>query len=141
VYLASSSRFDAPQAFFENNQLLIRKSWKGEGNHFGVFVTTADEQKEPRAASVTFVKPETWYHVAATWDGTWLRIYVDAVLEDSSVREGPLTSTIVGARFGHSLGGVGSWQFHGRLDEIMMYNRAISGEEVKALYDAGSAGP
>ena len=141
VNFASTSLFDDTQNFFNNSQFFIRKSNEFESNHFGAFVRTAD-RKGGRAESVTFVKPETWYHVAATWDGTWLRIYVDAVLEDSTVREGPLVSTIVEAKFGQGeAGSVSGNEFHGRLDEIMMYNRALSGEEIMALYDAGSAGP
>lgn len=133
----NSSSIDTSQTFFNNNQFFIWKSGDSEGNRFGIWVTTDDQLVNPRAESVITVKPETWYHVAGTWDGAWLRIYVNGVLEDSRVREGPLTSRIAAARIGQ--GGqtfLTIWQFDGLIDEIKFYSRALNAEEIKARYEA-----
>src|SRR5262249_36495263 len=43
------------------------------------------------ATSTTVLQANTWYHVAGTFDGSALRIYVNGVLEKSAA---PLTNTI-----------------------------------------------
>jgi hypothetical protein len=67
-----------------------------------------------------------WHQVVTTWDGTLLRIYVDGRLKQLAwqtvvpgVNDYPLT--------------IGSG-FVGRLDEVKVYDRALTAEEVASLY-------
>jgi len=70
----------------------------------------------------------TWSHVAATWDRTTLRLYVNGV----QVGQKPLIGTIT-AGFGLlRIGGTqtgASW-FNGDIDEVRVYNQAISAAQV-----------
>ena len=79
--------------------------------------------------SGTPVTPNTWTHVALTYDGTTMRLYKDAVQAGSRGEAGTLISTTGALRFGGN-GPWGEW-FAGRLDEIRLYNRALSVTEIQ----------
>jgi hypothetical protein len=66
-----------------------------------------------------------WVHVAATWDGTNAKIYVNGVA--GSKGYGPLTfsSTPNPLTFGLASSGVGG-SFKGKIDEIAVYPSALS---------------
>ncbi|MFM8551978.1 MAG: LamG domain-containing protein, partial [Nitrospiraceae bacterium] len=83
-----------------------------------------------------------WHHIAATRSGTapsTFKIYVDGVLKgtDSNVNNTvpALTRLRVGASFGP-----GSY-FNGQIDDVRVYNQALSGTEIQALYNSVQAAP
>ncbi len=82
-----------------------------------------------------------WYHVAMTYDGANLRLYVNGVLDGSTAATGSIISTTQPLRIG---GGAPSGQLqnylNGRLDEVSLYDRALSPNEIAAIYNAGTAG-
>jgi type II secretory pathway pseudopilin PulG len=73
-----------------------------------------------------------WYHVAATWDGVKVRIYVDGILDNfpPDVRHGTIgTDTrplCIGGRLGEDY-------FNGIIDNVRIYNRALSDDEIAQL--------
>jgi Concanavalin A-like lectin/glucanases superfamily/Domain of unknown function (DUF2341)/Fibrinogen beta and gamma chains, C-terminal globular domain len=85
---------------------------------------------------------DKWYHLTGTWDGTIIKLYVNGVLkeETGSARTGvpDFTTWHMGQPLAFS-GNTGNW-FTGKLDEVRIYDRAISANEVKQLYNmnAGS---
>jgi hypothetical protein len=88
-----------------------------------------------------------WVHVAATLDGSTgtMSIYTNGVLADqtlTSIR--PFGDLIPGDSPGVGIGnlndGGNNFPFIGDIDEISLYNRALSAAEVQAIYIAGSAG-
>ena len=80
----------------------------------------------------------TWTHLAMTYDGTALRLYVDGVADRSTGATGAITSTTDPFRIGGY--GTGPWTMNGRVDELSLYSRALSPGEIKSISDAGSAG-
>lgn len=82
-----------------------------------------------------------WYHVAMTYDGANLRLYVNGVLDGSTAATGSIISTTQPLRIG---GGAPTGQLQnyltGRLDEVSLYSRALSPSEIAAVYNAGVAG-
>jgi hypothetical protein len=88
---------------------------------------TANEQwaKGPTALTLN-----TWSHVAVTYDGTTVRMYVNGTLVGSKAQTGPLVTSSQPLRFG----GDAVWPewFQGALDEIRVYNRALSVTEIQA---------
>ena len=137
-----SANFDNYQVIFNNNQVLFRKNASTEGNKFSIFVTLTDNSVEPRAQSTTVPTAGTWHHVAGTWDGTTLRIYVNGTPEGSSTRQGTLTSTTATqAQIGRGhLSSLTLFPLDGRIDELSIYNRALTASEIQAIFNAGSAG-
>ena len=81
-----------------------------------------------------------WYHVVYTWDGTTGISYVDGVLINSSVS----SNAAIGANNLSLLIGKANWSninsepFHGWIDDINIYNCAITQQEVDSLFNAGS---
>ena len=87
-----------------------------------------------------------WTHVAATLDGNsgWMSLYTNGVLAaqtTTSVRPfGPLLADqFPGIGIGNVNDGGNNFPFVGDLDEMSLYDRALSGEEVKAIYSANAA--
>ncbi len=72
----------------------------------------------------------TWYHLAATFDGTTMRLYVNGQLVDSGTHPGTMdtTSNPVGIGCGTS----GSAQLIGTIDEVKIYSRALSQAEIQS---------
>jgi hypothetical protein len=79
---------------------------------------------------------EQWYHLVATYDGTTVKMYINAV---SSGNKSSLESVGVAGRNptltigGSFLGGIG---LNGVIDEVRIYNRALSAQEVLELNQA-----
>jgi Concanavalin A-like lectin/glucanases superfamily len=71
----------------------------------------------------------TWSHLALTWDGTTLRLYVGA----NQVASRALTGTLVNSTGALRFGGNGVWRewFAGRIDEIRVYDRALTQQELQ----------
>ncbi len=71
---------------------------------------------------------KTWHHVAGTWDGKMIRIYLDGEEVGEMPCKGKLSKgsgdLFIGCR-----GGSGRWT-EGFLDEIKMYNRPLTEEEI-----------
>jgi PKD repeat protein len=80
-----------------------------------------------------------WVHVVAVVDGNGNGyIYWNGVL----VKSGPLWTPLNVTRINQLIGTV-SWGypfFNGMMDEFMIFNRALSGEEVTQLYQGGVVG-
>jgi hypothetical protein len=88
-------------------------------------------------ASVT---PETWHHIALSSTDTNVYLYINGDLEGSCARSA-ITSTTNPFRIGYLLDYFYSGpEFNGLIDEVEIFNRALSAEEIAAIYAAGSAG-
>ena len=81
-------------------------------------------------------------HVAGTYDGTTMRLYVNGVLDSSATTTlGPLQITSTPLIIGSSQrNGVEQTFFQGLVDEVEIFNRALSADEILAIYNAGSSG-
>jgi hypothetical protein len=84
-------------------------------------------------------------HVAGTWDGTTLRIYVNGALAGETMPGYvPSSSTcdfFIGGLSGSCAGyAFDGGYFHGIVDELSFYGRALSQAEVSRIYTAGSNG-
>jgi hypothetical protein len=84
-------------------------------------------------------------HVAGTWDGTMLRIYVNGTLAGETmpgyVPSGSTCDFFVGGLSGSCAGyAFDGGYFHGVVDELSFYGRALSEADVSRIYAAGSNG-
>ena len=73
----------------------------------------------------------TWTHLAATYDGIWLRLYVNGIQAASRAVFGALVSSS-GVL---TIGGNGIWNdewLAGTIDEVRVYARALSAAEIQA---------
>lgn len=77
-----------------------------------------------------------WVHVAYTWDGTTSKIYVNGELKgtkeatNSSLNQNNTANVMIG-------GNIYAWgdtYFRGAIDDVIMYNRALSEKEISQIY-------
>src|SRR5262249_28616802 len=92
--------------------------------------------------SATVMPLNQWTHVAGVFDGQTIFVYVNGVLQSLTGRAGPIDSQTkpfqIGG-FNHPGGFVGGF-FTGAIDEVELFDRALSAEEVSAIFQAGAAG-
>jgi hypothetical protein len=73
-----------------------------------------------------------WTHLAATYDGRILRVYVNGTQVGSITTSGGNLGTSTGAL---RIGGNTIWGefFNGTIDDVRIYNRALSAAEINNL--------
>ncbi|MFC1685908.1 LamG-like jellyroll fold domain-containing protein [Nanoarchaeota archaeon] len=91
---------------------------------------------EPGLEGSANIQTNTWYHVAATHDGTNLIIYVNGSLYAS--RTTTLSTTYSNIYVG--VYGFGSGYFEGTIDEARIYNYSLSAYQVAQIYQEGLDG-
>ena len=164
AYHPSASHFSV-EAWFRRQGpgSIIAASKLKDGTLFGVSgytmgwrVTTSYEQYETLrfsigqpagATTVSTAIPlpdNVWHHVAVTWDGEYMKLYVngklasgqmkgiiDRKISDMKVFGGKYVPTTVPFKIGFSEHGVGSVKLD--VDEMVIYNRVLSPEEIGEL--------
>ncbi len=78
-----------------------------------------------------------WVHVLMTSDGVIERLYENGV-QVNSTSAGNLNWTNQSITFGSLYGSTGSW-FNGLIDDVRVYNRALSTSEISQLYSSGAS--
>lgn len=80
-----------------------------------------------------------WSHVACTYDGSAIRIFVNGVQVGSKARSGAVQQSSGSV----TLGGDPQWgqYFAGRIDEVRIYSRALTAPEISADMNAPVAPP
>ncbi|WP_281225804.1 LamG domain-containing protein [Flavobacterium aquiphilum] len=95
-------------------------------------VTTSDLNlvSNDEVKVVTYVMPNAWYNYVVTYDGNTSKIYRNGVLIKSSTAKKKLTSGNV-----FSIGRMnGSVSINADIDDLKIYNVALTEKEVLALY-------
>ncbi len=84
--------------------------------------------------STTNLNTNSWTHVAATYDGVKIRIYLNGSLNSVSPElAGSLVANSVPLRIGTDATATANF-FSGQIDEVQIHNRALSSPEIKAIY-------
>lgn len=126
-------------AWFEGYSLIKDQVDNGDGTHtdrLGFVVSS--HGKQIILHSTTTVQRGVWYHVAGTYDGTHSALWVNGEMEASATPGFDLdydTTPVF-------IGTTGTWRpylcmFAGIISEPSIYNRALSAEEIKQIYNAG----
>lgn len=76
----------------------------------------------------------TWYYIGGTYDGYTLKLYVDDALFQSLPYTGDIDSTDKGVVIGTRTS-VGTYLHRGRIDEVRIWDQALTADQVKASYD------
>ena len=88
------------------------------------------------ASSKVNVQDNQWHHVAGTMRQSGsdyvYSIYVDGKLDNTATNSMGLTATehgwAIGARYD------GTWGYHGLIEDVRIYDRALSDSEIQAIY-------
>jgi hypothetical protein len=142
-----------PGANIPGQQIIVFKKNTRSGNFEGYvllkdrvsgqdcfsFAIASAEGLQVHALSSTIPQVGTWYHLVGTYDGATVRLYVNGVLERSVFAGFPLDYGTRPVFFGRT-GEFWVANFGGNIDEVSLYNRALTAEEIQSLYVAGAAG-
>lgn len=92
------------------------------------------------------ITTNNWYHIVVTWDrDTSVMMYVNGILQTDMKSISAWSTTSVGGDATHpfhigQIGNPGSYSgfyFDGRIDEVALWNRLLTQEDVTALYNNG----
>ena len=117
--------FKEAPTFESHTAYALYLGFEGNGRVGGFLEEEGFEKQEVQSESLPV---DRWTHLALSFDGEALRLYVNGELVDTTAAEsaqeskGPL-------KFGCAE--VYGQDFQGKLDEVRIYDRAISGDEVK----------
>jgi len=82
-----------------------------------------------------------WFHAAFVYDGdTNLYAYINGELAGSLELTAPLTTTITDTLIGSGYNYLNQLYYLGKLDEVTLFNRALTQEEIASIAQAGEFG-
>lgn len=137
------AKYDNPLATLTNGQ---SSYYLGATNGLVYFALSPNGAPRTNAFVLTSrpLSANEWHLVVATYDGAALRVYVDGLLANQRTYSGG----IFPGNQPLAIGGLSTaqspysayWPFNGLLDELAIYNRALSDSEIIALYTADVSG-
>ena len=80
----------------------------------------------------------TWYFFTARYDGSTLKVYINADEKDSVAATGAVQDTTNSYVSIARKGAYNGFYFSGLIDEVGIWSRALTSTEITALYNSGS---
>ena len=110
------------------------------GSDYFRFLVTSASGQTALIRSSSIISTGVWYHVAAMRGSNFTQLYVNGVLERQTNVAFAQSYGTQPLYFGTS--GQPSWdhKLKGNLDEVSLYTRALSSNEIASIYTAGSLG-
>jgi hypothetical protein len=143
-----------PRAYVDNTGMVshIISRCDYSGGHIYVLSMYPDSHKASFSVnpypdeqpSVADLQLNAWTHLAMTYDGASVKLYVNGQFDSSYAQSGPIETTsnwlAIGCKPTGPWGGPGTYAyFNGMIDEIKIYNRALSQQEIQT--DMGVSSP
>lgn len=101
--------------------------WFGNGTSFG------------NVLGLSALAPTGWVHLAATWNGTTITLYVNGISQGTGALSGSMPAgTATGIGIGYGAAFAGSY-FSGLIAECAIYSTALTATQVFQHYQAGAA--
>lgn len=79
------------------------------------------------------ISNDVWQHLAFTYDGSMIRLYVDGVEIASTPKTGAIPASNVTAVIGNNDPGLNDRYWDGLIDEVRIYERALNASGIAAL--------
>ena len=81
------------------------------------------------ATSVATIPLYSWTHLAMTYDGSHVCLYINGTHDSDYSQTGPINTTSLWLSIGCKPSGPNAY-FNGKIDDVKIYNRALSQEEI-----------
>jgi hypothetical protein len=128
-----------------SHEIIIEKFGNSNEGGYGMFVDSGNQIWFTTQAGLwddfksnVYANLSTgWHHVAATFDGISKTIYIDGSLNISEPYVASITTNTGEICMGYNHSSNGAW-FTGNIDEVAIWNRALSSTEIQMLYRRGS---
>jgi hypothetical protein len=79
---------------------------------------------------------DQWQQIAVTWNGSIITVYYNGQPDGTAAfTQGPIQTSTGDLEIGFYSGGVPVPYFYGSIDEVRIYNYALSASEIQALYN------
>jgi len=104
-----------------------------------LIIATGTGTAELQSTTPLITDGSTWTHVAGVYDGANMKLYINGAPAGSSPLSGAVLlngSVSLSIGIGQYSGGM----YHGRIDELEIFDRALAVEEIAAIANAGSVG-
>ena len=128
-----------------NNNAVVSQSGEGDdvfalafgsGDDIYFYVENSSDTGEA-ANSDTDLPDNDWHHYVGVYDGAKVLLYIDGVLQDDQPALTGLTQTVAhNIRIGTTQYATANWE--GQIDDVKIYNRALSEGEIMGFYIKGS---
>jgi hypothetical protein len=109
---------------YGNNTNLKPSLWLNLGGDWG-----------SRVDAIGAIPLNQWTYVTATYDGSNAKIYINGLLNNTAAASGNLAENSDNVYIG--MGNSTNFIAKGSIDDVRIYNRALSATEVQQLYNAG----
>jgi hypothetical protein len=104
------------------------------------FEVSSVEGQNVYVESVTLVQTNVWYHIAGVRGSNYIQLYVNGQLEAQTSVDFPVGYGNFPLYFATTGQSYWDHKFGGALDEVALYDRALSASEIAAIYSAGKQG-
>lgn len=145
------SKFDYPGTTRVGSQSAYLLGLTNNGRVCFTVSANSSARTNPTLVTTQVLPTKQWSFIVATYDGVNLRIYLNGSLAGAAAHAagifpgspplgiGGLPQTGLSVRLPYPYGQF-YWPFMGLLDEVSLYNRALTDGEVAAIYTADVAG-
>jgi len=159
VEVASTRWLSAPSAFTlaawvnavswkDSGYILSKEDWQSDVPHGyalrygngGIVDFTIGSSGWRSAVAAKKVEIDGWHHIAATSDGKIARVFLDGEMAGNETESGEIEPSTFPFRIGQAAFQKDRGTI-GRIDEVAIFNRALSPDEVRTVYRMGRAGP
>jgi TonB family protein len=121
-----------------NGHNFIQLSWSAASQRF---VFSFGEEITEFAVSRNLFPAGKFHHVAGTYDGNIFRLFVDGSEQAAMSEAKKMSYSATGWRIGgNPSSNSSSRTWNGIIDEVQLYDRALSVSELGSIFQAGSAG-
>lgn len=114
-----------------NNGFMIYQATSSPYNRLTAFVCTPSITS---VASITLLSTNTWYNFTVTYDGSFIKIYLNSALDNSVAKTGFMTPNPVWLNIGRVY--YNNSYFAGSISNVQIYNRALSAAEIQQNFNA-----
>lgn len=128
-----------PDAFIFNPEIVLRKTSKFSLEYIGTQGITLylyDQSLQPQHGAVAGLGVGDWAHVVGVYDGSSIHLYINGAEYGTPVAVTAGSATLGSLTLGSDQGVSAFWQ--GGIDEVAIWNRALSAPEIGELYRRGA---
>lgn len=126
-----------------SSQVSVGNGVRNDGNYevmltgtgTGIFFRT-NNTSPTSITSVASTNLNQWSHIVCTYDGSTKKIYINGVLDNSIASSGALVADSVNFNMGTRQNTAGTYT--GYLDDVRIYNRALTAADVLELYNSST---
>lgn len=83
------------------------------------------------------ISTDTWYHVVGVYNESTIAIYLNGSLDTSGACTGTITTRDHNIEIGREGWTTGRWEHDGIIDDVRIYDRALTSSEIQTLYSQG----